>query len=94
MHNYSEEAQRCVVVSSVQANSDGFVEISFFVITDDRRGLLSVNAIMDAMEVSCTSLCTCTHTTIGKLNQDAPFTVYFHNTAVNYTNFTCLIQLA
>ena len=35
MHNNSEEAQICVVVSSVQANSDGFAEISFFVITND-----------------------------------------------------------
>ena len=53
MYNYSEETLRCVVVSSVQANSDGFAEISFFVITDDGQGLLSVNTIMDAMEVSC-----------------------------------------
>ena len=46
---------KCVIVSSVKANSDGGTEITFFGISSDGTGLIPVKALNNAVKVNmCT----------------------------------------
>lgn len=48
----SEETTSCIIISSIESNSDGVTEVSFFVITGDgsARGILPFDVMKDAVE--------------------------------------------
>ena len=48
---------KCLIVSSVKANSDGHTEVTFFGISSDGTGLIPVKALNNAVEVN-TCMCT------------------------------------
>ena len=50
----SEETTSCIIISSIESNSDGVTDVSFFVITGDgsARGILPFDVMKDAVEVS------------------------------------------
>ena len=50
----SEGTASCVIISSIESNSNGVTDISFFVITGDgsARGILPFDVMKDAVEVS------------------------------------------
>ena len=50
----SEGTTSCVIISSIESNSNGVTDISFFVITGDgsARGILPFDVMKDAVEVS------------------------------------------
>ena len=48
---FSRSDKLCVIISSVEPNSDGSIRVSFFSISGDGTGLISLHAVYDAVMV-------------------------------------------